>query len=418
MAHKFYFKIFYGWWIVLVTFLCTAIWSGCGSYAFSLFVRPLEEVFGWNRAGIMAAFTIMLITMGLSSPLAGRAADRYGPKKVILMGTGITGLGFVFLSSLNSHWHFYMSYLFIGIGIAAMGMVPSTMVVSKWFNEQRGLAIGIMASGFGIGGMVFAPFVGGYLIPNFGWRTAYLSLGLLTWGIVIPLVVTVIKTKPADMGLCPDGKEDQGPSHISSSSIPTPERMTLGKALFTSAFWLIAGAFFVSQFGVMGTIQSQVPHLQDMGISTTFAATALGGMGLISAFSKIAFGWLCDRIKPKYACGIGIILQAGGTLILMNIQSTSSLVIIWLYVIFFGLGMGHWLPAVSMIVSTTFGLASYGAIFGVVILFLNVGTSLGPLTAGYIYDITNSYSWAFSIFMGLYLMALLAIMGVRRPRMT
>jgi len=101
----------------------------------------------------------------------------------------------------------------------------------------------------------------------------------------------------------------------------------------------------------------------------------------------------------------------------MNIQATSSVVIFWLYVLIFSLGVGHWLPVVSMIVSTNFGLASYGAIFGLVSLFLNVGTSLGPLTAGYIYDITNSYSWAFSIFMGLYLMALLAIMGVRRPRM-
>jgi len=227
----------------------------------------------------------------------------------------------------------------------------------------------------------------------------------------------VIKTKPADMGLYPDGKEEQEPSPISDSTTPTPDSMTLGKALFTSAFWLIAGSFFISQFGVMGTIQSQVPHLQDIGVPTAVAAAALGGVGLISAFSKIAFGWLCDRINPKYACAIGIILQAGGTLILMNIQATSSVVIFWLYVLIFSLGVGHWLPVVSMIVSTNFGLASYGAIFGLVSLFLNVGTSLGPLTAGYIYDITNSYSWAFSIFMGLYLMALLAIMGVRRPRM-
>jgi MFS family permease len=172
----------------------------------------------------------------------------------------------------------------------------------------------------------------------------------------------------------------------------------------------------LSQFSAMGVVQSQVPHLQDIGFPLGTAATALGGIGLVSAFSKISFGWLCDRIKPKYACAIGILFSIGGIFVLMNTKPTSPMLILWLYVLIFGFGAGHWLPVVSMLVSTTFGMASYGTIFGLVILFLNFGVSLGPLTAGYIFDSTNSYSWAFSIFITLGILAILAILCVRQPR--
>ncbi|MFH1350663.1 MAG: MFS transporter [Pseudomonadota bacterium] len=401
---------------MLVAFLCNVIWSGCGTYSYSLFVRPLQADFEWSRAGIMAGFTIMLITMGLSSPAVGKAADRLGPKRVILMGAGILGLGFVWLSLMNSLWQFYAGYVLTGIGIASMGQVPLTMVVSSWFRQRRGLAIGIMASGIGVGGLGVAPVLGGYLIPGFGWRAGYLTFGLLTWGIVIPLVFFVVKEKPGGVKQDSNDDEVKGPVGISAILNGRTDIMTLGKALLTSAFWLIAGSFMLSQFSGMGTIQSQVPHLQDIGFPIGTAAAALGGIGLVSAVSKVGFGWLCDRINPKHACAIGIALQAGGTFILMSIQPVSSPFLLWVYILVFGLGLGHWLPVVSMLVSTNFGLTSYGAIFGVVILFLNTGTSLGPLVAGRIYDMSNTYVWAFTLFIGINLIAIMAVMAVRRPK--
>jgi MFS family permease len=317
---------------------------------------------------------------------------------------------------MNTLWHYYISYFFIGIGIAGVGQVSLTALVSNWFKERRGLAVGIMSSGIGIGGLVLAPLVGAFLIPTFGWRASYFALGLLTCGVNIPLVLLVIKTRPSDMGLNPDGKEVIESGHVSGPQDATPDGLTLNKALFSTALWLIAGTFMLSQFSAMGTVQSQVPHLQDIGFPLGTAATALGGTGLVSAFSKISFGWLCDRIKPKYACAIGITLTVGGIFVLMNIKPTSPIIVLWLYVLIFGFGAGHWLPVVSMLVSTTFGMASYGTIFGLVILFLNVGVSFGPLTAGYIYDSTNSYSLAFIIFMTLGILAILAILCVRRPK--
>ncbi len=134
-------KVFYGYWIVVVMFLCIFIHSGCAVYAFSLFVKPLQADLGWGRGEIMVAFTILFLSQGAASPFVGRAVDRYGAKKVISIGALVAGLGFTLLSLMNNLWYFYVICVVIGIGMAAMGVVPASAVVSNWFKRKRGLAI-------------------------------------------------------------------------------------------------------------------------------------------------------------------------------------------------------------------------------------------------------------------------------------
>jgi len=409
-------KVFYGYWMVVVAFLCVFITSGCGVYAFSLFVKPLEADFGWSRGGIMTAFTLFFLVMGGAAPFIGRVVDRYGARGVIAIGALIAGLGFVILSLMDNLWYFYIGYAVTGVGTVAMGPIPATAVVSNWFKKRRGTAIGIMAAGLGAGGFALTPLVGGYLIPNFGWRASYLALALLRWVLIIPLALFVIKTKPADMGLYPDGIEAPEAVAVTEASPSASEGLTPKMALATSAFWLIAVAFLLHLFSQLGVLQSQVPHLEDIGFPVAAAATALGVVGLGSLIGKLGFGWLCDRIPAKYACAIGIGLQLLSIIILMNIGPASPLAIIWLYAILFGLGLGSWLPTMSMLVSTNFGLASYGAIFGIITLAQNIGAAAGPLMAGYMYDAMNTYHWAFIIFLALYAIAIPTILAVRHPK--
>ncbi len=409
-------KVFYGYWIVLVAFLCLFIYSGCGFYAFSLFVRPLQADLGWNRGEIMAAFTILILIMGVTSPFIGRVVDRYGARQVIAIGALVVGLGFVLLSLMNDLWHFYLGYTVIGIGMAAMGQVPASTVVSNWFQKKRGLAIGIMSTAVGGGGFVLAPLVGGYLIPDFGWRVSYLALALLTWVLIIPLALVVIKTRPADMGLYPYGVETPETVAVTKAPLSASSGLTPRMALATSTFWLIAISFLASGFSSVGIVLSQVPHLEDIGFPIATAVTALGVVGLGSAIGKFGFGWLCDRISPNYACSIGLGLQIVGIIILINVEPASPPAIVWLYAIMVGLGAGSWLPTMSLLTSTNFGLASYGAIFGMVSLLQSIGTATGPLLAGYMYDAMNSYHWAFIIFLSLYAIALPAILVLRRPK--
>ena len=386
-------------------------------YTFSLFVKPLETDFGWSRGEIMAAFTVFFLAVGVASPFIGRVVDRYGVRGVISIGAFMTGLGFVFLSLTNNLWHFYIGWAVVGVGMAAIATVPASAAVSNWFKKRRGLAIGIMSTGIGMGGFAMAPLTGGYLIPNFGWRTSYLALALLTWVLIIPLASLVIRTKPADMGLYPDGIEDPEAADMTKALLSASEGLTLKMALATSTFWLIAVSFLTAGgFSQIGIIQSQVPYLEDIGFPIAAAAGALSGVGLGSAIGKFGFGWLCDLISAKYACSIGLGLQLLGILIFMSVTPASPVSIIWLYAIIFGLGVGSWLPTLSMLISTNFGLASYGAIFGAVTLALNIGGATGPLMAGYMYDVMNTYRWAFIIFLILYVAAIPAILVSRRPK--
>jgi MFS family permease len=407
--------LFYGYWILVVAFLSLFIFSGSGVGAFSLFVKPLQTDFGWGRGEIMVAFTIFFLLTGLAAPLVGGLVDRYGVRGVIAVGAFVAGLGFASLNLMQNLWHFYIAFFFIGAGMAAVGQVPASTMVSNWFVKRRGTAIGIMSTGIGVGILVLAPLIGSFLIPDFGWRTAYLALAIFTWAL-IPLALFVVRTKPADMGLYPDGMESAQSVAEAQASLSTAKGLDLKVALGTMAFWLLSITFFINGFSALGIIQNQVPHLQDIGFPLATASIALTGLGLGSAIGKFVFGWLCDQIKAKYACAISFVLLIIGTIIFISVKPTSPVAIIWLYAIILGLGAGGWLPTMSMLVNTNFGLSSYGAIFGMITLVQAVGGALGPPFAGYMYDIIDTYRWAFILFLALYAIAIPAVLLVRRPK--
>jgi len=363
----------------------------------------------------MLAFTIFFLFTGLAAPLVGSLVDRYGVRGIISVGALVTGLGFASLNLLQSLWHFYVAQFFIGVGMAAISQVPASAMVSNWFVKRRGTAIGIMSTGIGVGILVLAPLTGGFLIPNFGWRASYLALAIFTWTL-IPLALFVVRTKPADMGLYPDGIEVPEDMAKAEASRSDSEGLSLKMALGTSAFWLLAVTFFTNGFSSLGVIQNQVPHLQDIGFPLAMAASALTCLGLGSAIGKFTFGWLCDQIPAKYACALSFVLLVVGTIIFILVKPGAPSAIIWLYAIILGLGAGGWLPTMAMLTNINFGLTSYGAIFGMISLVQAVGGALGPLFGGYLYDIMNTYQWAFIIFLALYAVAISAVLAVRRPK--
>ena len=229
-------RVFYGYWIVAATFVCLFITAGFGMFAFSLFVKPLQAELGWGRGGIMAGFTVYLMVVGLASPFVGRVIDRYAASRVIAIGAIIAGLGFFLLSRTDYPWQFYLGYATVGIGFAALGHVSATAVVSNWFKKRRGTAIGIMSTGIGAGGLVMAPVIGGFLIPSFGWRAAYLTLGGLVWVFIIPLAWLVIKKEPADMGLFPDGEPASELKVTNKSGPAIVSGLTLKMAVATADY--------------------------------------------------------------------------------------------------------------------------------------------------------------------------------------
>jgi len=244
---------------------------------------------------------------------------------------------------------------------------------------------------------------------------AYLALGLVAW-ILIPLAIFAARTRPADKGLYPDGvTSPEEVAEINAASLTT-KGLSLKVALGTMAFWLVSATFFINGFSSLGVNQSLVPYLQDAGFPVALAAGAMTLLGLGSAIGKFSFGWLCDKIKAKQACAISFVLLAISTFMLMFIGPTSPLAVAWLAAFILGLGAGGWLPTMSMLVSRNFGLASYGAIFGMVSLLQAVGGAAGPLFSGLMFDSMNSYLGAFIVFLSLYAVAIPAVLAVRRPK--
>lgn len=382
--------------------------------AFSLFVTTLQRDLGWSRTQIMGAFTIFVFVIGITSPFAGRLVDGYGARKVISMGSLVAGIGLVLLSQMKSLWHFYAGYAVIGAGITAIGPVTSSYVVSHWFSRRRGMALGIMAMGMGCSGIIFAPFVAVYLIPHFGWSNAYLALAVINSGLVIPLSLFVVKTKPADIALYPDGIEASEAANRIEEKHETSEGLSLKLALGTPAFWLIAVSVLLNHNHV-GIVQNVVPYLSDIGFPVGIVASSVGIVGMTASLSMFFFGWLCDKIAAKYASAIGLGLTALGILICINIGPGSPVELIWLYAVVMGFGVGSWMPTLSMLTSTTFGLGSYGATFGMMSLFQYIGAGTGPLIAGYLYDSMNTYHWAFIIILAMIVLAIPVVLAVRRP---
>jgi MFS family permease len=299
-----------------------------------------------------------------------------------------------------------------------MGFIPVTGLLFKWFHKRRGMAIGVSGVGIGVGSFVMAPLLGGYVIPYFGWRAAFLILGVVPIIVFIPLVLLVVKESPEVMGLQPDGIKKIPAANVSVSNTGYRSGLSLRQALKTSAFWLMAipGATF--SFATMGIIQNQVVHLTDIGFSAVIAAGVVGIIGITNSAGKFSFGLACDRIRPKYARVIVVSLMVIGILMFMNLKSTSPMLMVWLYTFIMGFGLGGWMPTMSLLVSSSFGMVAFGTIFGIVTMFNMLGSSIGPLFAGYIFDVRGSYYVAFVTFLILYILTLAATLLIRQPKFT
>jgi len=218
------------------------------------------------------------------------------------------------------------------------------------------------------------------------------------------------------MGLYPDGVEASEAAAEAEASLSLSKGATLKMALTTLSFWLIGASFLVASIGEAGITQSQVPYFEDIGFPAAMAASTLAVVGICSGIGKFAFGWLCDHIQPKYARAIGVGFLLAGAIVLTSVGPASPATLIWLYAILKGFGAGSWMSTMSMLISTSFGLTSYGVIFGVMAIAQNIGNGGGPLVAGYMYDTTGTYQGAFIIFAILLAVAIPIILAVRRPK--
>ena len=403
-------RVFYGWWIVAVCILVMMLHAGAAFYAFGRFLPTLLDEFQSGATLIAGAGSVYLLVLGFTGPVLGKLTDRWGPKKPIVIGAAIAAAGLMLLGVTQAVWQLYVFYFIVGIGMSGAGIVPVGVAIANWFERRRGVAMGITMAGVALGGIVIAP-LAHYLIVWTGWRMAYVILGAMTAVLLIIPVMLVMRTRPEDMGLLPDGAraaQGEAVSAVAGASEPASARgtsnvseevWTLSMAFRSPRFWLVLATFFLAGTVVAGVLQHEVNILKEMAVPLAAASLALGLTGGIGGVGKVFFGFVGDRFTPRYASLLCIGLQIVGLVILMLTHST---VMVWVFVFVYGFAMGGWLTLEPLVTGELFGMTSFATIFGWVLAAAAVGSGLGPIIMGAVYDASGSYFVGMIVFLGAY----------------
>lgn len=406
---------FYGWWIAAACFMTLFVTVGTGLYAPPVFLLPLQEHFGWSRAAIATGSGIAALTSGLASPLVGSWIDRYGPRRIIILGGLVMGGGFASFGLMSSLWQLYAVNVIAACGMTCAAWIPNQTLISNWFDKKRGLAMGVSLTGIGFGGLAMAPLTG-LLIVRLGWRLAFVGLGLLICAIVIPVAWMLVRSKPSDLGLLPDGAARDLSAGVPYSGSSSGQHLTagieLGESLRTSAFWLLALCNFLTVFASLSVVGHLVAFLGDRGFGDQTAATVLGITVGVSVSGRFLFGLVSDRINKRHAMAVALVGHAVAVLFLMKIDLSGALAA---FVLTYGLALGGGAVVMPLLVGECFGLLSFGKILGLIMLSATLGAAAGPILTGRIYDVTGSYDVAFILHVAAFLTAALTVSFVTRP---
>lgn len=414
-------RIFYGWWVVFAASIgLFASFGPIVSFTFGVFIAPLSREFSWSRGEISVAFSLAMLMLGLCSPAVGRLVDRLGARRVILPATLLFGTGLMAIALVRELWQLYLIYLAMGLVGGGTAPVPYSTVISRWFDRRRGLALGLMMVGTGLGMFIMPSFAHG-LIERMGWRMAYVILGAMVILITIPVVGLLLRDHPHDMGLHPDGialapsaGASQGPHAISGSRgvletswAPSGRAwegdLMLSQALRTPTFWLLVLAFFFVSATVHGCLTHLAPMLTDRGISPRDAARATSLLGGAVLVGRVVTGYLLDRF---FAPRVALVFFSGAFIGVLLLWSGVAHGVALLSAFLVGLGMGAEVDIIAYLVSRYFGLQAFASIYGYAFAAYILGGLAGPLVMGLGVDWTGAYQWPLGIFLVVMLVAI------------
>lgn len=372
----------YGWVVVAVSVAVGAVAWGIPN-SFGVFFKPIQADLQGSRALLSGAVSLYIFVHGAVAVLWGWCSDRYGIRLVVAAGGFLTVLGALLTSSIQELWQLYVAYgVVFAVGAGAM-YVPLMSNASGWFERRRGLALGMVASGAGVG-TIFFPSAVDYLIWAYGWRAAFVVMAAVC-AVVIGAAIPFLRPGPRRGSPAPGAR---GPA----PDQPEAAQMRLGQALRRRPFWVIFVMYFFAFICLHMVYVHLVPRATDAGVPSSTAAILVSLVGGFSIVGKLAGGSAADRIGPRRAFLVVMSLQVLGFLWLLVSRET------WMFVLFaiaFGLAYGGWMPLIPALAVEHFGARHLGTVFGALTLAAAMGGTVGPALAGYVFDVTASYSTAF-----------------------
>ena len=392
--------------IVAVSFVLL-IGSFGTQMCFGLFVKPLTEQFGWSRAGVSGAMSLLMAVSGLVGVGMGRVTDRYGARAAVAPGVVIGALSYALMSRMHSLWEFYLLFGVGGGILAGCSYTPAVAAVSNWFDtRRRTMAIGVALLGPVVGQMILSPVISG-VIEGSGWRTAWLVLGIVAFVCGLPAIAVIGKKPVAEDQAAGAETAGGGDARQPAGGLSTRE------AAGTLAFWILMGAGVVLGLGFYAFTAHVVPYATDVGMSTTAAALVLTVTSLGGAAGTL-LAWAITA-KLGYRWTLVVLTALNGVAMLLFIVAGSAWAF-YLLAVIIGFAFSAVVPVRMGVVPPLFGLRAIGSIIGLAALGFSVGAIVGPFLAGFVFDSTGSYDLAFLICGVLLMIGAATLYYLRVPR--
>jgi MFS family permease len=401
-------KIFYGWYLVVGLGVTTIVSYGISQYLFGVLVVPIQHDLHWSRATISGAFSLGLVLSGLLGLVVGRLVDRYGARTLMSAGSILGALSLFLLSRVTEVWQFYLLWAgFLGVAMALTLYAVTFVVVANWFKRRRGTAMAVLTVIGGLSSPIYVP-IAGLLVARLGWREALVVLGATALVIALPIHALVLRRRPEDIGLLPDG--DSMPEGHDPTSIPGDQ---LRAAIRRRAFWTLMAANALSSAAYSVLLAHVVAYLIGRGYDPVLAAGVLGLAGLASLPGRFIFNVVSDRFGPQPLLGLCLFFQGLSVFLLMAAGPVPFLVA---FIVVYGSAFGAISPLRASVLADHFGRVAYGAISSVQGVPGGLFAGIGPFLAGLLYDHFGDYRLALSLTAAAFLGAALAIFITPRPQ--
>ncbi len=393
-------RVFYGWWIVAAAAGIQLITGALLGQAFGAYVAVLRGEFGWSATSLSVAASLREMEAGVTGPVQGWLYNRYGARRLAQVGLVIFAAGFVAFGYIQTLGQFLAVFLFMAIGMSLSGYLTLTSVAVQWFERRRATALALTAAGGAIGGMLVRLTVAS--IEAFGWRNTTLISAAIILAVGLPLA-QLLRERPSDMGLFPDG-EDPSQRRADAprsrhAGPPGTRDFTLREALRTRAFWLVGLGHTSALFVVSALNVHLISHLKEgLGHSLGFASTIALVLPMMFLVGTLLGGPFGDRFSKRWLAVGCMFAHAGAITMFAHVTSTPLILVA---AVVHGLAWGLRGPQMAALRADYFGSESFATIMGVSNMVIIIGTILGPVIAGYVYDQTGSYRIGFDILAAL-----------------
>jgi len=401
------------WHVVAAGFLCLTVAAGIGWYVFPVYLTTIRAELGWSMTQLTFAITVWALAGAAFSPIVGAWIDKYGPRRVMMIGTICQIVATVLIARMTALWHMYLLFILSSFASVANTHIPVSTAISQRFDKKRGAAIGIALLGMGFGGIVI-PLLANAFLERYDWRTGYFIFAFFLLALLVPIGLW-IPGKREKSGVAP-GDEEQAQAGASAESLPGERTLDLGglgvaEAVRTRSFWTLSFGDFLMGIVFTSVVVNMVAFTTYSGISQRSATVAYSAFLALNTFGILLFGTAADKIKIKWMM---LLCYGAPAIAMVFLFRLPSLWFLYLFVIIFGMTGGGRSALWPLALGECFGVAHLGTIFGWLNIPFMMGNAIGPVLGGYIVDATGGYGRLFALCMGFSAVSVLFISRMRK----